>query len=414
MNDLVAVSRGASELRRLLDEQTLDLRTLDLAGFRRWLSSHLERWRNNPVFVERGRIRDLRRAHPALRKLEREQRRAVEADEASPAFSRLHELERELTGAGKAIRGLSEALIRVDAEKQQSLWQKRDAFLVRQQALCEEMVRLIEGSAERQTLLRIAAELRQLRSSIGLEQEEARLAALLKQQGQHSGRAGKSFEKVTLDLTWRLILPLLLADDPHPEEPGLRVLHGVTLGAARTEFDQVIIRLPERAGEPVELLGIVEAKRNINDLAHGFRLRQENLAWFTGTTAKYDPPLYRTRQFPTGHFDRAAVHHQEGETYVFAPVSFRHFRPGPARGLLLDRLWFITRAGTLWGVSAEALSRITYRIATDEDWQPESDSYLEGLLKWCRSLAEPVETPDVLRLYAETPGLEEQILVVGR
>jgi hypothetical protein len=34
------VTRGARDLRRLLREQTCDVRTLDLAGFRRWLAGH--------------------------------------------------------------------------------------------------------------------------------------------------------------------------------------------------------------------------------------------------------------------------------------------------------------------------------------------------------------------------------------
>ena len=79
---------------------------------------------------------------------------------------------------------------------------------------------------------------------------------------------------------------------------------GVTLGAAGTELDQVIVRLPSRAERPVEVLAVVEVKRNLNDLAHGFRRRQDDLAWLTGHTANYDPRRYRTRQFPTGHFDK--------------------------------------------------------------------------------------------------------------
>src|SRR4051794_41918216 len=55
---------------------TFDLRTLDLAGFRRWLNLHLARWASDPAFVQRARVRDLRRAHPDLRPLEEDHRRA--------------------------------------------------------------------------------------------------------------------------------------------------------------------------------------------------------------------------------------------------------------------------------------------------------------------------------------------------
>ena len=85
-------------------------------------------------------------------------------------------------------------------------------------------------------------------SALGLDQEEAQLAALQHQQGRHSGKTGQSFENRRRACTAHLIVPLLLADGAHNEEPGLRILHGVTLGAARTELDQVVVRLPARNG----------------------------------------------------------------------------------------------------------------------------------------------------------------------
>src|SRR5262249_24549139 len=154
--------------------------------------------------------------------------------------------------------------------------------------------------------------------------------------------------------------------------------------------------------------------RNLNDLAHGFRLRQENLAWLTGDASAYDPEAHRTKVFRSGHFDREAVHNEGGEAFVLACESFRRFRRDPATGLFLGRLYFITRAGMMWGVSAAALGRIHSRVATDERWDPDSEAYLGGLLRWCQSLAEPLETPDVLRIYEAVPKQARQILVVRR
>ncbi len=108
------------------------------------------------------------------------------------------------------------------------------------------------------------------------------------------------------------------------------------------------------------------------------------------------------------------MHRQDGEEFVFAGESFRHFRLDPASGFFLDRLVFLTRPGTLWGLSAGALSRIAFRVATDETWQPDSDTRLMELLEWSRPLAEQIETPDVLRLFAATPERGEQVLMVGR
>lgn len=191
----------------------------------------------------------------------------------------------------------------------------------------------------------------------------------------------------------------------------MRVLQGVTLGAARMEIDQLLVRCSGDADEPVEVLALVEVKRNVNDLAHGFGLRQENLAWLTGDEARYDPEAYRTSSFPEGRFDRA-IHESGGERYVFDAGSFRRFRPDPATGLLLDGLYLVTRPGAIWGVASAALARIAYRVSTDERWAPENEAYLRKLLEWCRSLAHGVETPDVLRTYAAAQDRAQQLLLL--
>jgi hypothetical protein len=411
----VPVTRGVRELLRLLREHTFDLRGLDLAGFRRWLDGHLARWQNDPVFVQRTRIRDLRRAHPDLHALEEEHRRATRAEAASPQSPRLRRLEQELLDTGKAVAGLTAAQERATPERRPTLQQKLDDFQEKRRALQEEQARLIASSPPRQTLLRVNGEVQRLRSAVGLDREEARLDALRRRHGRHSGRAGASFEEVARALAWGSIVPDLLRGNRRDGAvQRLRVLPGVTLGAARTEFDQLVIRLPLHGGRPVEVLAVVEVKRNLNDLAHGFRRRQEDLAWLTGAAGRYDPALFRTRHFRSGHFDRAAVHEHEGETFLFTRQSFRRFRRDPATDLILDRLYFVTRTATLWGVPTAALARIGFRVATDERFEPDSDSYLRRLWRWCQALAGPVETPDVLRMYSSTPKRGRQVLLVGR
>jgi hypothetical protein len=404
------VVRGSRELRRLL-RQAVDLRGLDLEGFRRWLAHQLPFWESDPAFIQHTRIRDLRRAHPELRALERACRRAAAADAASPHAARLLQVEEELSGTRKAIAGLGAALARAEPGVQPGLRRKLAAFQDRQQALQREQALLTRASPPRRELLRLRAELQQLRSRLGLERAEAELAGLLLNQGRRSGHAGGSFEQQALALTWHAIVPDLVRTGATER---LRVLTGVGLGAARTELDQLLIRQPRRPGLPVEVLALVEVKRNLNDLAHGFHRRQENLAWLTGDSRHYDPAQYRTRSFRSGHFDREAVHEQEGERFIFTRSSFRHFRREPGLGPFLRRLYFITRVGTLAGVSTSALARIRHRVATDERWHLQDDTFLRELLSWCQSLAEPLESPEVLRLYCSAPGRGRQVLVVGR
>lgn len=402
------ILRGSRALRSLL-RQAEDLRHFSVEDFRHWLTRHLAPWQRDEVFLQRVRIRDLRRAHPELRRLEREYRRAVAADEASARFPRLQHLEKEASNIGKALAGLRDALARAAPERRAGLEQKLATFEARQRLVSEEQAHLTGGSAPRRELLRLRDELQRLHVALGLEEAEARLAETLRHQGQRSGHSGETFEQRAESLTRRLILPELSR-----KAERVRVLRGVTLGMARAEFDQLVIRPPRAPGRPVDVLALVEVKHNINDLAHGFRLRQENLAWLTGDAAHYEPKQYRTRYFHTGHFDREAVHEEGGERFVLTRDSFRLFRREPDGRAYLRRLYFITRAGTLAGVSTSALARIRHRVATDEKWNPESDAYLRALLRWCQSLAEPVETPEVLRLYGSTPRRAGQVLVVAR
>jgi hypothetical protein len=401
------VLRGSRALRRLLREQTFDLRRLDVEGFRRWLDAHLARWQDDPVFAQRVRVRDLRRDHPELRRLEREERHAREADAASPEYDRLVRLERELAGTHRAVAGLSAALAGAAPEQRDALRRKLGAFGETRQRLEQEQETLTASSPPRQALRRLREELHRLRAAIGLDAEEARLEELQRQRGRRSGHSGASFEERAVALTRDFIVPDVVR---RPGDDRLRLLRGVTLAAARVELDQLLVRT--RPGRPVEVLAVVEVKRNVNDLAHGFRLRRENLAWLTGAR-DYDPGAYRTARFRDGHFDREALHEQEGEIFRFDPTSFRRFRRDETPDGVPGRLYFVTRPGSLWGVSTAALARIQARVADDERWQPGSGAYLGRLLDWCRSLAEPVESPDVLDLYASTPRRGRQVLLAG-
>jgi hypothetical protein len=286
---------------------------------------------------------------------------------------------------------------------------------VRQHQLRQEQASLQQSSPERQALLRITAELERVRSAIGLDQELVHLNALLRRQGHRSCRSGATFEELALTVTQCSLLPRLLRRGNTDTPPAdLRVLRHVTLGAARLELDQVVIRQPGHSGQAVAVLAVIEVKRNINELSRGLRLRRENLAWLTRQSQHYDAQMYRTNYFRAGHFDRAAVHQQDGESFVFEPGSFCRFTVGPTGESTAVPLYFITRAGSVYGLSATALARVHYRLATDTDWDPMDDGSVEKLLDWCRALAEPVETPDVLQSYAGSPRGARRILIVGR
>ena len=383
-----------------------DLRTLDLAGLRAWLDRQLVRWSTDPVFLQRCRVRDLRRAHPELRRLEAEYARARRADAASEHGPRLWEIERQLHNTGRAIDGLTDALAQAEPDRRRSLAAKRAAFAARRQALEAEQAALSQASPERQQLLRARAALDRLRSAIGLDREDAALNELLTERGRGSGRAGSVFEEEALEVTRARIVPAVSAD---PSE--LHLLRTVRLGAAGVELDIVLVRRPGGPVEPVEVRAVIEAKRNINDLGHGFRRRQLDLAWLTGDQGSYDPAEQRTGFFDTGHFDRPAVHWQEGRPFVFAPGSFRRFAR-VSSGYFRDGLYLITRAGPVWGLSAAALARVAAAVSTDEMWNPNDEAYLTRLFNWARSLPGSLETPDVLPLFTDDPARARQLIVL--
>jgi len=394
-------------LRRLVAERTFDLRSLDLAGFRRWLDLHLPYWQADAVFAQRARIRDLRTAHPELDRLKRTMRRAERADAANPKAARLGEVEKALRNAGKAIAGLTAAFERADDHSRPALEAKRESFQYRARILEQEWAELARGSPERQSLLRAAADYDRLRAVIGLDQEEARLRTLLTEKGRRAGDAGEQFAERARAITLRHIVPGVGADGCD-----VRVLSSVRLGTAGVELDFVVVRRPPGPPEPVEVLAIVEAKRNINDLAHGFVRRQVDLIWLTVDTGAYDPATQRTGHFTSGHFDRPGVHWQDGQAFLFRPESFRRFAREAGTGFFLGRLYLVTRPGPIWGVSSAALAQISFRAATDVDWNPDDDDYLTRFHNWCRSLARSVETPYVLSLYMADAARCRQLLVV--
>ncbi|MBD0321514.1 MAG: hypothetical protein ICV87_14350, partial [Gemmatimonadetes bacterium] len=191
------VACGARALRAMLRERTTDLRRIDAAGFRAWLGGQLPGWRRDPAFVQRERIRDLRRAHPDVRRVEREHRHAAAADERTPEGARLRAVEVELRGVEQAVEGLSAALRAADDGRRAALAGKLEGFERRRAALMEERGR-VAASPGRALLLRLEAELLRVRRESGVDAAEARLEELVRAQGRRAGRAGGGFEATAL------------------------------------------------------------------------------------------------------------------------------------------------------------------------------------------------------------------------
>lgn len=403
----MTLQRGAPALRRLLDHHLHDLRELDVARFPAWLEPHLERWRRQPAFALREEIRDRRRAHPDLLALERERRAAREAYRASALHDAIEEARRELRGAENAVAGIRHALRSADPEEAPRLREKLDGFLARVDELRARIATLTDRSPERRALVALDRRIDSTRAGLGLDELEARLAKLHRSAGRSSGRGGRDFEAEAVDAVRELVLPEL-GDGGGPIE----LLRGVTLGAARTEIDQLLVRPAPDPEAPAEVLALVEAKRNVNDIPFGLSRRLENLAWLAGHAPGYDPEAYRTATSPTGHFAGVATHSERGRRHRFARDSFRRFLPDLEARRLPAGLYLVTRPGTLWGIGGAGLARIAHRVSTDESLDLEDPAYLAGLLEWCQGLTHEVEAPEVLRSFV-AEGVGERVMLVG-
>ncbi len=405
----MAVRMGLEELRGYLEANPIDVRSLDLAGFRAWLAERIDDARGDDVFEQRCRIRDLVKANrrPLAARVS-VLKRAKKAYEASPAFERLTQLESEIVNARKAVDGLSGAIGEGRTGDPEASAKKLDGFRERLETLLAEDRALAEATPERGRLTRAEASLEAYRVSIGIVEGERSLEGLHRARGQRASSKGSRFEEVAGEAIERHLVPAM----PVPRGRLVR-LGGVKLGCARAEFDHLVVDVPPEGG-PVEVVALLEVKRNPNDIVDGFLVRQENLAWFTGERGAYDPEAYRTQVYRTGHFDRPAVHEEDGAGYPFDATSFRRFARDPATGKYLEALWFVTEPRRLRGVTSEENSRILHRVSTDPSFDLGKQSSVREFRRWAFSILGESQTRDVLALYARSEALARHILFCDR
>ena len=400
MSDLPSVKRSAADLAAFLADNPIDVARLDRDGFRRWISALVESLKDDPVFSRRAAIRDLRRTN--RRKLRYRRGRISDALLAYRDCGCADDVEaaaRQLDQTQKAVDGLRGAVAEGRADPD-----KLAAFEARLVEVDQRHAALLAKCNERERLDRARRSLDRFEIEIGLPDVQAELEDIQRNRGRRSSSGGRRFEDVSEALITKLVIPEF--DRP------VICLSGLTLGCARGEFDHLLVTPPE-GHKPVEVLAMVEAKRNINDLAHGFRLRQENLAWLRSDDTGFDPDQYRTSHYPAGRFDRPFDHEIDGVTYRFDPSSFAGFERHPATGDYLRGLWFVTEARSLNGVSGGEREKISYKLATDRLIRFNRPSSLDPLHDWVLDLIAPLQARGVLERYADA-DLARQILLVQR
>ncbi|MCA9130513.1 MAG: hypothetical protein KDB22_25670 [Planctomycetales bacterium] len=375
---------------------------MTLEQFREWLNERIAEASNQELFRLRCWIRDTRSA--SKRQLRDRQKRLEAARavfEQSKQFIELQQASREVESLQKGVIGLS-AAVEEGRAKREKLHEFQRRMKVAEQRLVE-AERNQDNQAKRR-LDRAVKSWNRLQEELGLAEAETKLDQLGDQLGTASSSAGVRFEAISSQAAQKYIIPDLQLADHNPF-----VLHGVTLGCPRGELDQIVVTIGEKNIAKVH--AVVEAKSNINDLAHGFRVRQENLAWFAGDPQGFDVQMYKNDKFTSGMFGNEIVTHQEhGRTFAFDSTSFDMFRNMDHPPYRLNGLYFVTENRPLLGLESGDLNRLMYRVATDFQLDIGSKLKLSRLYHWLLDFVKPVQSVDVLRLYAQEDQLAKHIL----
>ncbi|NUM33478.1 MAG: hypothetical protein HUU50_02960 [Candidatus Brocadiae bacterium] len=398
------------DFQAFIKKNSLDFFSMSIEDFSLWLQKQVTRQSTDLDFAKRSEIRDLHsqyrnQFYPLWGALKKAQ------SEWQGSGKRLawEFLEKKILGSQKAIEGLSQAIEKKMGEKRLECIAKLELYQKDLECLKKEQKIMLDSLAEKHALDKAEKELWNFKEKIGLNQKEKELEDILYAQAQRTTSAGANFEALSREAIEKHIIPSVAKNLTKEQKASLRILSNVTLGCARAEIDYLVV-LPDEKNTRV--LAIIEVKRNINDIAWGFLIKQENIAWFTGDVNAYSAESYRTHIFQEGHFNKVVYHEEEGKRLSFDQSSFAAFkREGK---YFIDDLFFITDARPLLGMLSSDYRKFIYRISTDMNFDLENKEYLQDLLAWIRSFISPIQTRNILELYATRETWAKQIVFFSR
>ncbi|BBM82224.1 endonuclease V [Candidatus Uabimicrobium amorphum] len=393
--DTSSIHSGHDFLTTYLQKNSFSFHSLTVESFRSFLEKILEREKNNDIFQQRAKIRDLKKNNwQQYSSLQKQLKIAEQEFDKHPNKPLLQEIENGIDSSQKAINGLSGFLEKNPQDEKRR--EKLENFQKKLQDLQAQQSEMVAKTPEKVNFENAKQALYEFEVSLHLPEEEEKLAGLLKKQGQKRSFAGSQFEDVSLPVVQENLCPILYKRyDLQPSD--VTILSNITLGCARAEIDYLVIQeIPEK---PVKVLAIIEVKKNINDIAAGFELRQENIHWFTGNSDKYDAQIYRTKVFKDGHFSRAVTHSEHGKEFLFDRSSFEHFECSGEH--FLRDLFFITYQKNLVGLRASEKSVLSHRMSTDVFFNLDDEKFVVNLFSWCLERFSPLQTKSVLELYLQ-------------
>ena len=407
-----------------------DVASMDEARFASWLAAEARaRVLSDPGASLRAYARALRAHHaPTLDPLDASRATATDAYRAHPASARVERAERHLAHLRAAVVGI-EAYLRTLDPAGPGGGENAEAKAARTRRKLDATRALVpaaeaEANAARDDAApllrdcrRTAEALASARDATGVALAERDAADAMRRAGARNVERGSGFEDVAAGVMRDAVEKAAgfgfgfglagagvsaggVSADESDADGGcsssarLFLLRNVTLGSANFELDAVLVRATPEAGSREDggasasgsvsdkasassrnvfrrvvsdALAVFECKRGPDDIARGFEARQASLEWLAGGPG-YDPDEWRNRRHPTGRFEGGAhFEKSRGETFAFAPGSFRRFKRDYAcaetdRRFFVRGLWFVTRPVAMDGLDV----KVRTKRASDE------------------------------------------------
>lgn len=372
-------------------------------------------------FVAKCEVRDMRRQHKGeLEKVDRRFSLARNAYMESDVCARLEALDQSVRGGRQAVQSMRKFVeSEVEDSDDEVIKKKRENCKL---LLPDKICQLAKDEATRRQVRESSEEYRALESAttdreevyvkLGLRGREKLCQQLSSGEGRGRNERGRSFENAAYSTLTELLKPkivdkyLLNTRTLTCDDDEIFCLRNIKFGMASVkggtaEFDSLVCRSVKGDRESlsgaggswnsnmkngrvyVEVLAVVEVKRNPDDLGEAFSCYQPSLRWLCGLEEEYDPGDYRTKAYPRGHFDVDFYHTISGgngekaRTLVFNRASFKYLRDmrvelsGKDGGSLFpSSLYFITRHSNLDCMSSKAMAWTLDKVGSCEALGP--------------------------------------------
>ena len=415
------------------------------------------RLKTDKEFAARVKVRNLRRRHAEmLYSLEDELRVRTREWTMLPESINMQKLEKKLEGAQNAVSNMQRVLAvhkenPARTEKDDKAMGKigRIGILlpVKNQEILrikEEMERVRLATPTLQVLEDTQQRLQALLDELGLTEAMQQVSSTVREAGNNCYRRGVSFEEICEHVVRENLLTEVAAREGR-DASSLFLIRNVKFGFAAkqgctAEFDMLIcakrkvddtMPLPETVQIPREsyfcdVLGVVEVKRNADDIGQAFCSYQEPLLWLCGVQSRYDSSTFSSRVYKDGHFTYCVLDHS-GETLVLSKESFASILPRDeherevAPFLFKDKIYFITKDTQLEGMSSSLQARALYQLSTSdtisdelsEDDEASMDRIRLNLIAKYPHMGKTLCTCELLDMY-QRDGLLKQIFVIGK